>query len=280
MLPDAMYMYPGIKLLHIVNATTLLFILALGGTSVCFGQETGSYTDHATLVSLVGEADARSFSDVLDRDHEFEFRVYVPDNYDPAEPPGLLVHVSPVASGEIPESWKEVFERRSLIWVSVNKSGNSVPQERRLADARLSPTFIRQNYEINAQRIYISGMSGGGQISSIAAPLYPNLFQGGIFICGVNPWSERAVDPWLENPPEDFETMKDNRYVFVSGTEDFKLAATARVYRLYKKAGVESSKLIVVDEMGHELPDAATFDKALGFLDADSMMSEAPAASD
>jgi hypothetical protein len=55
--------------------------------------------------------------------------------------------------------------------------------------------------------------------------------------------------------------------VFVSGTEDFKLAATARVYRNYKKAGIEDSKLIVVDGMGHELPDAETFDRAMDFLD-------------
>lgn len=263
-----------------MNFRFTLLILGLGGTSMCIAQETGSYTDHATLVSLVGEADARSFSDVIDPDHEFEFRVYVPDNYDPAKPPGLLVHVSPIDSGEIPEFWKEVLDRRNMIWVSVNKSGNSKPPERRLAEARLSSTLIRQHYAINPQRIYISGMSGGGQISSMAAPRYPDLFQGGIFICGVNPWSEQDADPWLENPPEDFETMKDNRYVFISGTEDFKLAATARVYRLYKKAGVTSSKLIVVDEMGHELPNAATFDKALEFLDAESVVSEPPGGSD
>jgi len=59
--------------------------------------------------------------------------------------------------------------------------------------------------------------------------------------------------------------------VFLSGTEDFKLAATARVYRLYKKAGIENSKLIVVEDMGHELPDAANFEKALGFVDGPNL---------
>ena len=83
-------------------------------------------------------------------------------------------------------------------------------------------------------------------------------------------WSERDPDPWLENPPEQFATLKENRYVFVSGTEDFKLAATARVYRNYKKAGVEGSKLIVIQDMGHELPEARDYDRALDFLDSDS----------
>jgi len=99
---------------------------------------------------------------------------------------------------------------------------------------------------------------------------YPNnedLFNGGLLFCGVNPWSERDADPWIENPPEKLEVMKKNRYVFISGTEDFKLAATARVYRKYKKTGIEDSKLIVIDGMGHELPDAETLDRALQFLD-------------
>ena len=102
----------------------------------------------------------------------------------------------------------------------------------------------------------------------MVASLYPDQFRGGIFLCGVNPWSERDSDPWLENPPEDFDVLKKNRYVFLSGTEDFKLAAIARVYRLYKKAGVDNSKLIVIEDMGHELPDAKNFDRALEFLDA------------
>ena len=87
--------------------------------------------------------------------------------------------------------------------------------------------------------------------------------------CGVDPWSERDLDPWIESPPVGLEFIKQNSYVFVSGTEDFKLAAVARVYRKYRKAGVEASRLIVVDGMGHELPDTGTFDRALEFLDHD-----------
>lgn len=229
--------------------------------------KTGSYTEHTTLVSLVGEEGVRSFADILDANHVFEFDVYVPESYDLSAPAGLLVYVSPIDSGGIPDTWKEVFDRRNLIWVSVNNSGNTMPPERRIAEAKVSPAFILQNYEIDPQRTYISGMSGGGQISSIVASLYPDLFRGGIFLCGVNPWSERDADPWSENPPENFDKIKENRYVFVSGTEDFKLAAIARVYRLYKKAGVESSKLIVIENMGHELPDAENYDRALEFLD-------------
>jgi predicted esterase len=257
-------------------------IFALCASPICLADiaepayKTGSYTERTTLVSLVGEAGAQSLAGVLDPNHEFEFDVYVPENYGPSSPAGLLVYVSPIDSGEIPGTWKQGFDRRNLIWVSVNRSGNTISRERRVAEAKVSVAFILQNYGIDPQRIYISGMSGGGQISSIVASLYPSLFRGGIFLCGVNPWSEGDADPWLENPPENFDAIKENRYVFLSGTEDFKLAATERVYRIYKKAGVESSKLIVIENMGHELPDARNFDRALGFLDTSVAVSEVP----
>jgi predicted esterase len=195
------------------------------------------------------------------------FQTYVSPSYSSENPAGLIVYVSPIESGEIPVDWKNTLERRNLIWVSVNESGNSMASEQRISEATESLAFIVEKYVLDEQRIYIAGMSGGAQIASIVAALRPDLFNGGLFFCGGNPWSERDVDPWIESPPEDFDAMKENRYVFVSGTEDFKLAATARVYRNYKKAGIEDSKLIVVDGMGHELPDAETLDRALDFLD-------------
>jgi hypothetical protein len=98
------------------------------------------------------EADARSFADILHPNHEFEFDVYVPENYDPSSPAGLLVYVSPIDSGGIPDTWKEVFDRRNLIWVGVNNSGNTMPPERRIAEAKVSKAFMLQNYEISSQR--------------------------------------------------------------------------------------------------------------------------------
>jgi len=199
--------------------------------------------------------------------HENEFSVYVPNNYDSAEPAGLLVYVSPIDTGAVPDAWKNILDQRNMIWVSINGSGNTKPPEQRIAEARIARSYILKNYEVEPERVYISGMSGGGQIATIAASRYPELFSGGVFLCGVNPWSERDVNPWQENLPDNIDAIRRNRYVFLSGTEDFKLAATARVYRLYKKAGIENSKLIVVEDMGHELPDTENFDKALGFVD-------------
>lgn len=239
-------------------------------------QQAGSYSQRATLDALVDEAGARRYSDTFAPGHELEFSVYVPETQDMSTPAGLMVYVSPIASGSIPDTWREIFERHKLIWVSVNQSGNTMAAERRIVEAKLSVAFISRYYNIDEQRIFVSGMSGGAQIATIAAFLYPDLFKGGLFFCGVNPWSERDPDPWAQNPPEKLSVIQQNRYVFLSGTEDFKLAAIARAYRLYKKAGIENSKLIVIDNMGHELPGARDLDSALGFLDAGKPQLDTP----
>jgi predicted esterase len=243
---------------------------ASDGSSSELPSGTGRYSQSATLASLVGETGARRFAASFAPEDELQFDVYVPDNYDPSVPAGLFVFVSPVASGRIPVPWQEVFDRRNLIWVSVNDSGNAMLAAQRLAEARLASAFVLKNHEIDPRRTYISGMSGGAQIATIAASLYPELFKGGMFLCGVNPWSERDADPWVEDPPESLELIRKNRYVFLSGTEDFKLAAVARTYRLFKKAGIDNVKLLVIEDMAHELPVTGDFDRALEFLDANS----------
>ena len=267
----------------------LVFLVSAFGISpCCFAQapdkaasdgvvaernyETGSYIERATLVSLVGETGSRLYAGSFAPDHNLEFEIYVPKSYNPSTPAGLLVYVSPIASGSIPNSWQEVFDRRNLIWVSINDSGNSMPAEQRIAETRLSLAFILKNYVIDSRRTYVSGMSGGSQIATMASSLYPDLFKGGIFLCGVNPWSERDPDPWVEDPPASLDVIRQNRYVFLSGTEDFKLAAVARAYRLFKKAGITGSKLIVIEDMEHDLPAAEDYDRALEYLDVNSAM--------
>ncbi|NOX82515.1 MAG: hypothetical protein GXP06_05935 [Alphaproteobacteria bacterium] len=223
--------------------------------------KTGRYQKTVTLSALMGEEGARAFEGAVEPGHEIHFDVYVPNTYDPSRPAGVLVFVSPTISGQIPKKWKKIFDRRNLIWVSVGKSGNKVSALRRIAEASVSPAFIAQNYKINPDRIYLSGFSGGGRISSYTASYYPELFKGTIFICGVNPWAQ--------TPPPLFDIIKKNRFVFLSGTQDFNLRETKKVYKLYNKAGVENTKLMVVANMAHAIPDSTKYDEAIGFLDKD-----------
>jgi hypothetical protein len=56
-------------------------------------------------------------------------------------------------------------------------------------------------------------------------------------------------------------------YVFLTGSEDFNLRDTKKVFRRYEKAGVPHIKLMVIPHMGHRNPTADDLGKAIAWLD-------------
>lgn len=84
-----------------------------------------------------------------------------------------------------------------------------------------------------------------------------NLFKGAIYICG--------AEDRIDKSSELFSQLKNNRYVFLTGSEDFNL--TYRIYRKYESAGVKNIELIRVPRMSHSNPDTLYFRKAINYLD-------------
>lgn len=213
----------------------------------------------ATSADIAGETTAAQVASVLPPDENIEWQMYVPPAYDAAKPAGLLVYVSPLQSGEIPRGWSEVLDRHNVIWIGANRSGNNELVARRILLALLAVSAARKHYAIDAERIYISGLSGGGKTASMIATDQAQLFRGAIYNCGVEVWDTEE--------PERLDDMRRNRYVFVTGTYDQALEPTKRAYRAYRRAGVENSKLMVIRHMTHRNPDSYEFEEALQYLD-------------
>ena len=239
-----------------------------GATTKSPRLQMGRYVETIALTDLIGEAGMKSFAPFMDSDHLIEFDVYVPKTYHASRPAGLMVYVSPTAVGKIPTRWKQIIAERNLIWVSVNKSGNNMSLYRRMIEASISPAYIAKNYEIDPSRVYISGFSGGGRVSSLTATFYPQLFNGAIFMSG--------VDPWGVNPPALMSLIKNNRFVFITGSNDFNLRETRDVFHTYEEAGIEQVKLMVINNLAHDIPGAGKLDEALEFLDAGVQLPVAP----
>ena len=237
----------------------MALLLLSAASAETTGPATGAFELARTLPQVVGEAAAQNVVDVLPADQVASWVVYVPEGDDPDLPPGLLVYISPTYSGQMPRDWRRVMEQHNLIWIAANDSGNTVDVRRRTLLALIAPTLIRQHYEIDAERVYVSGLSGGGKMASMVATEYAQLFKGAIYNCGVNFWDK--------HPPPRFEQIKRNRYVFVTGEHDQALRPTRKVFKRYQNAGVAGVKLMVVPDMGHENPDAAEISDALEFLD-------------
>ncbi len=250
-----------------LSRATILLITALllasagsAALAAASAPETGGFRIEQSLAELLGEQRAAGLAAIQSPNQPVSWQVYVPPSYDPADPPGLLVYISPIQSGRVPKNWERVLDSRNLIWVSANRSGNQVHVQRRALYAVLAPSLIGNDYEIDRSRIYLTGLSGGGKMASMVAVDHAHVFKGAVYNCG--------VEFWDKTPPR-LEQVKANRYVFVTGEYDQALRPTRRVHGRYRKAGVENVKLMVINGMGHTNPPWQEMDEALAFLDGE-----------
>lgn len=200
-----------------------------------------------------------SVSHFIDVEADVTWKLYVPESYDPDKPAGLMVYISPTQKGWIPRKWQPVFDDANMIWISANESGNEVVVGKRMIYAVLAPQIATRKYKIDEDRIYLSGFSGGGKVSGMVAINFANLFRGALYICGAQYWNE--------DPPRHFANVEQNRYVFLTGTQDFNRDLTYKIFFKYEEAGLENIEVINVPRMAHANPNATYFRKALEFLD-------------
>ena len=213
----------------------------------------------ATAHEILGDEATALLGSALDPHEINEWAVYVPESYDPESPAGLLVFISPTDAGRMPGRYRQVLDDNNLIWIGANQSGNRVRVARRISLALLATAIADSKYRIDASRVYVSGFSGGGRTASAVAPEYPQLFTGAIYICGVNFWDGRK--------PTQLDRVRDNRYVFLTGSKDFNRSETRRVHRAYRRAEVDNVMLLEVAGMDHRMPPPEDLAQAITFLD-------------
>ena len=105
--------------------------------------------------------------------------VHAPTAAAEGRPHGLFVFISPGSRGSVPEQWRETLEKNALIWVGPNGAGNQTSPLWRRAVALESIDLAKQRYEIDPDRIYVSGHSGGARVASSVAIIHPDRFHGG-----------------------------------------------------------------------------------------------------
>ena len=204
------------------------------------------------------------------------YEVYVPSGYTPATPFGLFVWASPSDSGMVNEQWLPLMDKYKLIFIGANFSGNNTNAYAKRMPVTLDAVHnMKKLYSINPKRIYLSGLSGGGRISSMTTMHYPDIYAGGIFMIGCNYWKQvmlptRSNAGWVENmtrPQQRYLTkaMHEGRYVFLTGDNDSNRDQTLAYYNEYRKF-FEYTLYIQVPKMGHEPPPLNVVDQAIAFM--------------
>jgi hypothetical protein len=214
---------------------------------------------------------------------EESFEVYVPAGYTGEKAYGLLVFVNPHPSGRPPGQYLEALDKHRLIYVGANRTGNDRFVRQRMALALDGAANMKRRYNIDPERVYVSGISGGGRIASMLGVGFPDVFKGGVYIIGCNfyktlkstehkvPGTDklgfytRSYDP----PPAEFFRAARERsgHVLITGDSDENREQTWLNYQGFVRDRFEHVTYYQVPGMGHQPPPADWFDEALAFLD-------------
>jgi poly(3-hydroxybutyrate) depolymerase len=202
------------------------------------------------------------------------FRVRVPGGYTPRTPAGLLVWCSPHGSAQTPRGFESALDELNILCICVDSGGNDRPTPDRLQLMFDAVTNATRRFHIDPRRVYISGLSGGGKISTIAMFCYPEIFRGAIPIVGLathstlgESWGEHSSG-YFAKPAGDLAAQARARRVApVTGEHDMNYAEIKERVRLLEADGFDQVRLFDVPGMGHTMPPADVCAEALRFID-------------
>jgi pimeloyl-ACP methyl ester carboxylesterase len=275
----------------VLKAGTLaaLFMLACPALAEDVPHRTGSFKttfkerselsdpkDVAGRISLSGEE--KDKTDRYDMTQE-SYSVYVPRSYTPETPHGLIVWIHSGDGGDMPTAYSPLMDKYKLIWIGPDKAGNSQSVVARRVPLALDAVHnMRKLYSLDDRRIYISGHSGGGRVASQVGVNYSDVFNGGVYVCGVSYWREENIpsEPgrhWFAGckKPSSAAMSKaksDGRYVLLTGETDFNREQTWVYYDRGYKRLMDHALYLEVPGMGHSIAPPDWFEKAIVFLDA------------
>jgi hypothetical protein len=208
------------------------------------------------------------------------YQVIVPKSYEAGVPHGVLVFINSGEGGKLPGKYHKLLEDYRLIAIGADKSGNNRDTLLRHAYAVHAVTMLAQRYDLDQDRVYVTGGSGGGRVCSQVMIINSHTFSGGIPMIGANACMRMKVADskgnafvgpgvWKNTDKKRLaKAGREGRFVFMTGSKDYNKANVKSVYEGYRDAGFKQVHYIEQDGLGHSTPDAVHFEKAIVLVDA------------
>ena len=205
-----------------------------------------------------------------------KFQLIVPPTYQHADKWGVFLWISPGDTAAIPADWELVLAARKLLFVGALKSGNPRNIFDRVRLAVAANTAMRERFNVDGRRVYVSGHSGGGRVASMVGVAYADMFSGTMPFMGVNFYADIPAGDgkttYGANFIPDDEVLaiakKFCRYALVTGEKDFNRAGTKTLFEQgFKKEGFAHVTYLGAPGVGHNLPPAKWLEQGLDFLD-------------
>lgn len=204
-----------------------------------------------------------------------QFEILVPRGYKAGVPHGLFLWISPGDRPTLPAGWDAVLAEKKLIFIGALGAGNNRETPDRIRLAVDANHHLRQLYDIDPDRVYVSGHSGGGRVASMVGVAYADMFTGAACFMGVNFYRPAEGKDgtlyearYLPHPEIAGIARQQNRFALVTGDQDFNLDNTRALFEQgFQAEKFQGAKLFVIPNQGHGAPAAAWLAKAIDFLD-------------
>ncbi|MGE3806497.1 MAG: hypothetical protein AB7K24_17660 [Gemmataceae bacterium] len=187
------------------------------------------------------------------------YDLFVPESYNASKPAGLILFVSAGNGPAGQKNFEAACNKNNLLFASPYNAGNGVDTKQRVRIVLDVLDDVRKKYNIDPDRTYIAGFSGGGRIACGIAFALPELFGGVIGVCASGNLRD---EPYLRH-----RVMERLNVAFLTGENDFNRGEVERFRTpMLEGVGVEA-KSWVFPGMGHAIPNAAQLQEVVDWLD-------------
>lgn len=204
---------------------------------------------------------------------EEKFFVRPPKDYDPKLPAGLIVWINAGREGAPPALFFPVLDQLNIVTIGAENSGNDRPVADRYQLALDAAATASRRYHIDPRRVYVTGISGGGRVSSILCGCFPDLFTGAVPIVGLSTYINVPAGPgqaWpagYQKPPARlYALLRPHRIGTITGPKDFNYDEITHATQFMIDDGL-NFRVFDVPGMAHEMPTAERFAEALRWVD-------------
>lgn len=188
------------------------------------------------------------------------YDLYVPKGLKPKQSSGLILFISASDRPAGLEACRAVCDAKGLLFVSPHRAGNSTNMRERIRIVLDVLDDLRRRFNVDPDRTYLAGFSGGGRVACQIAFALPEYFGGVIPICAAGELREEA---WLRQ-----RAIERLSVAHLTGETDFNRGEVER-FRGAMLADVGlRSKVWVVPKLGHAIPAASNLTEAVTWLDA------------
>lgn len=183
----------------------------------------------------------------------------------------LWIHAAPQAV--VPQSFIDAADALNLVIVAPANVGNDRAIADRMQVCLDAVATIAEHVPVDTSRVYVTGLSGGGRVSSMLHICFPDVFAGSVPIVGVNCYTRlRAGDgqywPAGMSKPRGarWRLLREQRIAPISGPPDFNHAQTDAVVKRFIRDGLDA-KYFEYPDQEHTLPTSERFAEALTWVD-------------